>query len=81
MVMLQEMFEETTNVMDGVHTFKVTTLRSSSLEHEGFNPIPNAYLNYGPHVGEWMMTKVKMLYNQSNDMATMTSHFASTFKI
>ncbi len=28
-----------------------------------------------------MMTKVKMLYNQSNNMATMTSHFASTFKI
>ncbi len=46
--MLQEMFEETTNVMDGVHTFKVTTLRSSSLEHEGFNPIPNAYIDYGP---------------------------------
>ncbi len=28
-----------------------------------------------------MMTKVKMLYNQSNNMVTMTSHFASTFKI
>ncbi len=30
------------------------------------------------HVGEQMMTK---LYNQSNNMATMTSHFVSNFKI
>ncbi len=67
--------------MDGVHIFKATILSSSSLEHEGFNPIPSAYLDYGPYVGEGMMTKVKMLYNQSNNMATMTSHFASSFKI
>jgi hypothetical protein len=67
--------------MNGVQTFRATILSSNSLEHEGFNPIPNAYLNYGQYVGERMMTKVKMLYNQSNNMATMTSHFASTFKI
>jgi hypothetical protein len=40
------------NVMDGVHTFRATILSSSSLEHEGFNLIPNAYLDYGPYVGE-----------------------------
>jgi len=67
--------------MDGVHTFKATTLSSSSFEHEGFYLIPNAYIDYGPYVGEQMMTKQKMLYTQSNNMATMTYHFASTFKI
>jgi len=40
------------NVMDAVHTFRATILSSSSLEHEGFNLIPNAYLDYGPYVGE-----------------------------
>lgn len=30
--------------------------------------------------GEWMVTKVEMLYNQSKSMATRASHFAFTFK-
>jgi hypothetical protein len=40
-------------------------------------------LNSKPSIGdgEWMATKVKMLYNQSKCMATRASHFAFTFKI
>jgi hypothetical protein len=34
-----------------------------------------------PSDGEQMMTKLEILYSQSKSMATMVSHFASTFEI
>ncbi len=72
------------NMMDGVPIPRPTTLIFSSLELEGFTSIPNASLDSKLHVGdggEWMMTKAEMLQSQSKSMATMASHYASTYEI
>jgi hypothetical protein len=53
------------------------------LNSKGFNLIPNASIDSRWFIGdgEQFMTKAKMLQNQSKNMATMASHFASTSKI
>jgi hypothetical protein len=53
------------------------------LNSKGSNLIPNASIDSRWFIGdgERFMTKAKMLQNQSKSMATMASHFASTFKI
>ncbi len=53
------------------------------LNLKGLNLIPNASIDSRWFIGdgEQFVTKAKMLQNQSNSMATMASHFASTFNI
>ncbi len=70
--------------MDGVPIPRPSTLISSSPKPKGSTFIPNASLDSKLHAsdgGEWMMTKEEMLKSQFRNMATMASHYASTFKI
>jgi hypothetical protein len=71
-------------MIDGVPFHRLAKLISSSPECEGFASILNASLDSRLPAcdgGEWMMTKAKMLQSQSKSMATMASHYASTFEI
>jgi hypothetical protein len=72
------------NMMDGVPLHRLATLISNSTECEGFASILNASLDsrlLACDGGEQMMTKAKMLQNQSKSMSTMASHYASTTEI
>jgi hypothetical protein len=57
------------NMIDSVPIFysKTPILTSISLKPKGSRPFASD--------GEWMMTKVTMLYSQSKNMATMTCCF------
>jgi hypothetical protein len=70
-------------MMDGVPIPRPTTPSSNSLELVGSTFILNASLNSRllNVCGERMMIKVKMLHIQSKSIATMASHYPSTFEI
>jgi hypothetical protein len=70
-------------MMDGVPIPRPTTLNSNFLELAGSTSILNAYLDSRllSDCGERMMMKVRMLHIQSKRIATMASHYPSTFEI
>jgi hypothetical protein len=67
------------NMIDSVPIFysKTPILTSISLKPKGSKPNLFAFIDSRPFAsdGEWMMTKVTMLYSQSKNMATMTCCF------
>jgi hypothetical protein len=68
------------NMINGVPIFhsKTPILTSISLKPKGSKPNLFAFIDFRPFAsdGEWMMTKVTMLYSQSKNMATIACCFA-----